>query len=126
MKVWILSLCGLLAFLIIGDLVQTYLSKSADRIDQQLGAIEMNLKARNWHKTLTGLKSVRNAWEKTKPFWAVLTNHKEMDLIEEALTKTIKAVSSMSYTDAQINLGVLRDFIKHIPEREQFSIENVF
>lgn len=126
MKVWILSLCGLLSFLIVGYFVQTYLNESANRLNQKLVTIEPDLAARDWDQSLKKLKSVQNSWEKTKPFWAVLTNHKEMDLVEEALIKTIKAISSKSYPDARINLGVLRDFIKHIPERERFSLVNVF
>ena len=126
MKVWILSLCGLLSFLIVGYLVQTYLGKSAARLNQKLAAVEPDLAARNWDQSLKKLKSVQNDWKKIKPFWAVLTNHKEMDLVEEALIKTIKAISSKSYPDARINLGVLRDFINHIPERERFSIVNIF
>lgn len=126
MKVWILSLCGLLSFLIVGYLVQIYLDKSADRLNQKLATVEPDLVARDWDQSLRKLKSVKNNWKKTKPFWAVLTNHKEMDLVEEALIKTIKAISSKSYVDAQINLGVLRDFVNHIPERERFSIVNVF
>lgn len=126
MKVWILSLCGLLAFLVLSNLVQRYLDESAGRLNQKLAAIEPDLEAQNWDQSLLKLKSIQNTWEKTKIFWAVLTNHKEMDLIEEALIKTIKAVSSESYADAWINLGALRDFIKHIPEKERFSIVNVF
>lgn len=126
MKVWILSLCGLLAFLVLSNLVQRYLDESAGRLNQKLAAIEPDLEAQNWDQSLLKLKSIQNTWEKTKIFWAVLTNHKEMDLIEEALIKTIKAVSSESYADARISLGVLRDFIKHIPEKERFSIVNVF
>ncbi len=126
MKVWIISLCGLLSFLAAGYLVQTYLDKSADRLNQKLAAVEPDLTIMDWGQSLQKLKSIQKNWEKTKPFWAVLTNHKEMDLIEEALIKTIRAVSSKSYADARINLGVLRDFIDHIPERERFSIVNVF
>ncbi len=126
MKILLISFCGLLTFLILGLLVQSYLDDSADFLNQKLAKVEPEIQSHNWKQSLIILKSIENSWKKTKPFWAVLTNHKEMDLIEEALIKTIKAVSCKSYTDALINLSVLRDFINHIPEKERFSIVNVF
>lgn len=126
MKVWIISLCGLLIFLFLGFSVQSYLYESADFLNQKLAEIEPDLKTGNRELALTKLKSFARAWAKTKSIWAVLTNHEEMDLIEEALTKTTRAVSCKSYTDALINLSVLRDFIRHIPEKERFSIVNIF
>ena len=126
MKIWLISLCGLLTFLILGLLVQSYLDQSADFLSRKLTGVEPDLKSLNWDQALNKLDSFAKAWKRTKPFWAVLTNHKEMDLIEEALIKTTKAVSTESYTDALINLSVLRNFIKHIPDKERLSIVNVF
>ena len=126
MKAWLLSLCGLSAFLIAGYLVQSSLNQTANRLDRQLAEVEEKLAAGDWDQVSSGLKKVQNTWEQAKTFWAVVTNHKEMDLIEEALIKTIKASSCKSYADAAINLGALRQFIKHIPERERFSMVNIF
>lgn len=126
MKVWLLSLCCLLAFLCAGYLIQSSLDRTADQVNQQLDEVELELQARDWDKSLRKLKTVQNNWEQIKPNWAILTNHKEMDLIEEALIKTIRAILCRSYHDAMINLGSLRDGIKHIPERERFSLVNVF
>ncbi len=126
MKVWIISLGCLISFLIVGSLVQSSLERAADRLNHQLTKVERELVARDWEQSLRELDKLQKSWEKTKPYWAVLTNHKEMDLIEEALIKTIKAISSQSYADARIHLGLLHGFIKHIPEREKFSLVNVF
>lgn len=126
MKVWLLSLGCLISFLIGSYLVQSWLDRTADQLNQQLDEVELKLNAGDWDQSLLSLKKVRKNWEKAKPYWAILTNHKEMDLIEESLTKTIRAASCKSYTAALIHLGVLRDSIKHIPEKERLSLENVF
>lgn len=126
MKVWLITLCGLLAFLILSLMIQSYLDQSADFLSRKLSEIEPDIKSLNWNQTDIKLKSFTKDWERTKLYWAVITNHKEMDLIEEALLKTIQAVAGGSYTDALINLSVLKNFIKHIPEKERFSIVNIF
>lgn len=107
-------------------MVQSYLDRSADFLNRKLSEIEPYLKSLNWNQTDIKLKSFTKDWERTKLYWAVIINHKEMDLIEEALLKTIQAVAGESYIDALINLSVLRNFIKHIPEKERFSIVNIF
>lgn len=126
MKVWLISLGCLFSFLIIGFLVQFSLDRTAVRLNQQLEVVEAELIARDWDQSLRELDQLRKVWDQIKPYWAVLINHKEMDLIEEALIKTITAISSQSYADARIHLDLLRGFIKHIPEREEFSLVNVF
>jgi hypothetical protein len=126
MKVWLLSLCCLLFFLVGGYLVQSSLDRMADRLNQELSEVELELNSGDWNQSLLQLLAFKKNWEKVKSYWAILTNHKEIDLIEEALTKTIRAVSYKCYTDAMINLGTLRDSIKHIPEKERFSLVNVF
>ncbi len=126
MKVWLLSLCFLLFFLIGGYQVQSSLNRIADQLNQQLGEVELKLSSKDWDQSLSKLNSFRKNWEKIKPYWAVLSNHKEIDLLEESLTKTIGATSCKSYVDALIHLSVLRDSIKHIPEKERFSLINVF
>ena len=126
MKVWLLSLGCLIFFLYGSCLIQSSLDRTADRLNQQLGEIELELIARDWKQTLLKLNTFQQNWEKVKPYWAILTNHNEMDLVEEALIKTIRATLCRSYNDAMINLGSLQDGIKHIPERERFSFVNVF
>jgi hypothetical protein len=126
MKIWLISLCGLLTFLILSLFVQSYLDRSADLLSRELTGVEPELQSLNWDQALNKLDSFAKAWGKTKPLWAVLTNHNEMDLIEETLIKTTQAISSKSYSDALINLGILRNFIKHIPDKERFSIVNIF
>lgn len=126
MKVWLLTLGCLISFLIGSYLIQSWLDRTADQFNQQLDEVELNLNAGDWDQSLLSLKKVRKNWEKVKPYWAILTNHKEIDLIEESLTKTIRAASCKSSTDALINLGILRHSVKHIPEKERLSLENVF
>ena len=126
MKIWFYTLCFLLTFLAAGYLAQSSLDRTAKHLDHKLGEVELNLRAGNWDKSLQILTKVSQSWEKTKPYWAVLTNHKEIDLIDEALTKTLSSFSGKSYIDALIHLDTLRDSIKHIPEKERLSLVNVF
>lgn len=126
MKIWLFALCGFLTFIIFGLLVQSYLDQSADFLNRELTGVEPDIQSLNWDQARPKLDSFAKAWKKTKPFWAVLTNHNEMDLIEEALIRTNQAISSKSYPDALINLRVLRNFINHIPDKERFSIVNIF
>ena len=105
MKAWLLSLCGLSAFLIAGYLVQSSLNQTARiAFDRQLAEVEEKLAAGDWDQVTSGLKKVsKYFWDQTK-FWAVVTNHKEMDSNRRGLAvKRSKASSCKSYADAAIN-----------------------
>lgn len=126
MKIWFSSLCCLFIFLAAGYLAQASLDQTARHLDHKLAEVELNLHAGNWDQSLRSLNQVSQSWNKTKPYWAVLTNHNEIDLIDEAFTKTVSSFSAKSYIDALIHLSALRDSIKHIPEKERLSLVNVF
>jgi len=126
MKIWFSSLCCLFTFLAAGYLAQASLDRTARQLDHKLDEAELNVRAGNWDQSLQILNNAKQSWDKAKPFWAVLTNHKEIDLIDEALTKTLSAASGKSYIDTLIHIETLRDSIKHVPEKERLTLINVF
>ena len=126
MRTWLLAMLGLIIFSCIGLLVQTYLEKSTSALDQKLSQVERDIQNHRWDEGLKNLSSIKHSWGENKPFWAVLLNHHEIDLIDQAMVRTIKTISAQSKTDAHIELGVLRQLLQHIPEREELNLINIF
>jgi hypothetical protein len=67
----------------------------------------------------------KKEWQKTKLLWAMLIIHREIDSIDEALIRSMKATQSKNYSEALIELNILKHYFKHIPEREKFSLVNI-
>lgn len=126
MKIWLLCLAGLVLFIVAGLLVQSNLEQSTVHFSQELNRVEAALEVRDWHRTGQNLRRLNSDWERTKFLWALMLNHKEIDAIEQSLIRSEKAVDTQSYNDAAIELGSLRYFLKHVPQRERVDLINIF
>lgn len=126
MKVWLISLAGLIVFVFGSLYVQHFIGLNTNRLDRGLETAETELEKNQWEKSLQDLESIKKSWQKIKPIWAVLLHHQEIDAIDQALVKTMKAVAGRNYSEAKIELGSLRHYLKHIPERVNLSLTNVF
>jgi hypothetical protein len=126
MKVWLLSLLGLALFLAAGGLIQRQIHSATARFEIPLQRAEAAVAGRDWRTANSQLHRLEREWSKTKSLWAMLLNHKEIDSIEQALERSKQALASRSASDAAIELGALRYFLKHIYERERLTWVNIF
>ncbi len=126
MKVWILSLLGLALCLAAGGLVQRQIHNATVRFEVPLQRAETAVAGRDWPAANHQLRRLEKEWSKTKSLWAMLLNHEEIDAIEQALERSKKALLSRSVSDAAIEIGALRYFLKHIYERERLNLVNIF
>ena len=126
MKTWLFSLAGLVVFIILTVIVQTSIQTSAKNLDHEISRIETQLHQEAWPAARDQLSRLASSWKKIKPLWSVLLIHREIDNIDQALVKTEKALLSKDLSATQIELGSLRHFLKHVPEREALNLVNVF
>ena len=126
MKVWLFTMAGLAFFIIAACLVQSNLERTNRHLNVQLEKATSALQARQWSQSKQALKALDKDWERTRPWWAILLNHKEIDAIEQAMTRTQKAVESRDFGLAMVEIGTLKYFLDHIPERERFNPINMF
>ena len=126
MKVWVIAMIGLILFIGLGIYTQNQLVKTSLHFTKEIKKIDALIEQQQWKPASKKLFVFQNHWKKTKPFWAMLIIHREMDSIDEALIRTKKAVQSKNASEAQMELGSLKHYIQHIPERERFSLVNIF
>jgi len=123
----ITSIIILLALIIgAGFLMTVTLSNSAKKLDSYITEIESNTKSGNWQKAEENLKDIEKDWSKTKGVWAVMMDHIEIDNIETTLTKVAAYVESKEVPLALAEISTLKQYVKHIPQKESFNIENIF
>ena len=126
MKVWITAMAGLVLFIGLAICVQNQIQNTSDLFGHEIAKIATIVEHRQWNPALKKLTLFQQKWGRIKPFWAMLIIHREMDSIDEALIRATKAVQTKSYSEAQMELGSLGHYIQHIPERERFSLVNIF
>lgn len=126
MKVWVIAMVGLILFISLGIYTQKQLAKTSQHFTKEIKNIDALIEQQRWNPASKKLIVFQNQWKKVKPFWAMLIIHREMDSIDEALIRTEKAVQSKKSSEARMELGSLKHYIQHIPERERFSLVNIF
>ncbi|HBF37527.1 MAG TPA: hypothetical protein DDW50_09430 [Firmicutes bacterium] len=125
MKVWITAMAGLVLFVGLAIYIQNQIQTTSDRFDHEIAKLSVIVDYQQWDSALKKLTVFQQKWGRVKPFWAMLIIHREMDSIDEALVRTVKAIQTKNYSETQMELGSLEHYIQHIPERERFNWVNI-
>lgn len=102
------------------------LNNDAQNLEAKIINVENSTKKEDWEMAETNLSSVLDEWPKVENKWSVLLDHAEIDNIEDALIKVDAYIKAKDASSALAELASLKNFIKHIPKKEAFSIKNVF
>jgi len=88
--------------------------------------IKAGVRDGEWEKALEHLKRFDNFWNGVKPLWAILIDHTEIDNIDMALAKIEQYIKTGEKGLALGELSSLELLIRHIPDKEKVSLENIF
>lgn len=80
----------------------------------------------NWQEARTYFHETRSSWQKMRAYWPMTVHHQEMDRIEESMNKLKSYLRHENKTEAMAEMYNLIYFIKHIPQKEAFNLQNVF
>lgn len=125
MKTWIVTVFGLIIFILLSLCNQSLLEKTTRRLAGKLHRVDQAIQMKKWREAGRELKSIQKNWGQIKPSWSLLLHHREIDAIDQALVRTEKAVQSQDFPTALVEQGNLTNDVEHIPKREQFSLVNV-
>ncbi len=124
-KIIILVICILLIIITSGALSLHYFNKTASKLEYTVNAACEYVSANKWASAKNQLEDFEYTWEKTKFGWAILLDHFEIDNIDNSFTKSKKYIESEDFSSALAELEALRHYILHIPEKEDFTLENI-
>jgi hypothetical protein len=125
LKIWLFSILGLGIFIMLSCLNQASLENQTHHLSIKLYQVEKAIQSRQWHEAGREIESIQTDWRKIKPTWSLLLHHREIDAIDQALIRTLKAIQSHDDSTARIEQGCLVKYIEHIPKREEFSLVNI-
>ncbi|HOJ77897.1 MAG TPA: DUF4363 family protein [Bacillota bacterium] len=126
MKIWLISVVILALTVFFGISTEKYFDHSSQRLLPYLKNVELDINRENWSQAKSQLNQFKQQWQQEKKVWYILTNHREIDFIEESLSKLTKAVNYQGKIEAQIELGIISHFLNHVPERERLNSTNIF
>ncbi len=99
---------------------------SSKSLENQISEIEGSIKAGGWGNAAASLSKTAEDWERLKPKWYMLTDHMEIDNISSTLARMGRYVEAEDLPSAMAEASSLRQYLRHIPEREILNLENIF
>jgi hypothetical protein len=119
----VITLCIILGA---GYYTITEVTKTADTLISKSGVIKTDIENENWDRALSGLMEFKSFWNDVKSLWTILINHTEIDSIDMALARIEQYISTREKGLALGEMSLLELMIKHIPEKERLTLENIF
>jgi hypothetical protein len=118
----------LLTAAIIGVAVYSFktLEQSAKLLDDHIVRVENFTRSGDWQKADQEFTKIEASWSGIEKKWAMLVDHIELDHIDNTLSKVSRYVETRDTPSALAEAAALRMYIKHIPEKEKLSWENLF
>jgi len=104
---------------------QSYLSKTSINYEEGVSEIEKGIRAGTWENVGSILDQTSDKWEKDKKLWAVLIDHAEIDNIDETLSRMREYIYARESSSALAEASALKLYFRHIPAKENLSIENI-
>lgn len=118
---------ALTVLIVAGGYMTLYtLDTESQKLTGSLTALEEAIENQKWDTASKKLKEFHNKWDKTSSLWSMLIDHYEIDNIELLLSQLVSYVKNRDKNEALSRMQSLKTLIKHIPEKESFSLKNVF
>jgi predicted P-loop ATPase len=102
------------------------LNKDSKKLLAPVEEILVSIENDNWMEVNQNLNATKTIWREVSFYWPMLIHHEEMDRIEESLNKLKSYLQHRDENQALAELYNLIYFIKHIPQKEAFNIQNIF
>ena len=120
------SLIILTAIIIaLGMFTQKKLYIDSTNLGSAIEEIQNCAREGKWDRAAAILDQVVKDWGKIKKTWSSLIDHQEIDNIDVTLSRLRPLLEARDTSSALSEASALSRYIKHIPEREKLSIDNL-
>ncbi len=107
-----------------------YMYKLTEDLSQGLYASLEQLKTaveeEEWEKASLDLQQLDKNWKKADAWWTPLMDHRELDQLDQTITRIDGFVRQRQQEDAFVEINVSRRLVERIQERENLSMRNIF
>lgn len=122
-----LALLLLLSCLVLTGVATIYfLDEGSRMLLEPAQRMEAAVKEGHWQAADTAFQEIKKDWAKLTSTWPMLVHHQEMDRIDDSLAKLKSYLGSQDSKDTLAELYTLIRFIRHIPQKEKFNLQNIF
>lgn len=125
MRIYVAVVVTLLLVLTVGFATLDKLNTTANDLVNDFGGLEEAIATGNWAAAGHDVEKLARKWNEHKDWWAIVIDHQEIDNIEMSLVRIGQYIRMQDPALAAGELAVLKQMLKHIPEKERVNLKNI-
>jgi len=125
LKVILIILILLIAIISSGFFTNHILNRDSKLMEEHITQMENYVKSSDWLSAEEEVEYIREYWSQVQDTWAMLQSHFEMDNIDSTLTKVSEFTKARELSLTLAEAALLKQYIKHIPEKVTFNLANI-
>lgn len=98
---------------------------STDKMTAHIEQIITDIEGQHWDQARQETRQLEKSWHENAKWWPVFLDHQEIDNLEFSMAKIKKYVDTRDAPLAQGQLSELKLMLKHIPDKEAVTLENI-
>lgn len=102
-----------------------YIQSSTQTLGSRLASVEQSISTELWDTAHKELNSTQQDWEKNKPWWSILLDHQEIDMIDLSLKRLDKYIVTQNVPLSLGEVAALELLIDHIADTEKLNLRNI-
>ena len=123
--VWIAAI--LLLVVLVGAIaLHVYTTSLYDRLQQNFQRLERAVESEDWEAARRESGELQEIWERTDASWTPIMDHRQVDHLDESLTRVFKLLELQNRKDLLLELAVAARSAKRIKDTDIPMLRNIF
>lgn len=101
-------------------------SENTEILLSQSSKLQESINNDQWDLSLERFKTLTSSWNEMISLWSVLLHHSEIDSINLTLARIEQYIKTRKTGLVLGEISSLKVLIKHVPEKEKLTLENIF
>ncbi len=123
--IWI-AVVLFLAVLVGSAVLYIYTTALHNELQDNLHRIHQAAEEENWDEVRRETEQLQKIWARTDASWTPIMDHRQVDRLDESLTRVMKLTELCSRDELLIELALARRMAKRIKDTETPTIRNIF
>ncbi|MBP1761346.1 MAG: hypothetical protein H6Q64_888 [Firmicutes bacterium] len=125
MRLFVTLMIVLTLLIGLGTWNNSALHDSTNEMTRQIEQVITDINGQRWDQARQETQKLEKSWHENARWWPVFLDHQEIDNIEFSLAKVKKYVDTRNAPLAQGQLSELELMLKHIPDKEAVTLDNI-
>lgn len=117
----------IIILIVVLDLITNNFTKNTvDMFESELYQLNISLEEKDKNEAINQINTIQNKWKEKYDKLAFYLEHDELEKIGTEFTKLASYINTEEYEEAINQLETVNFILKHIEDKEKFSIQSVF